>query len=124
MTFNKCIIIYFRHWRRQRRIITGNVYRSGSVRCHLVFGDSGWSWHWLLQFRLCTQAHLIFFQSRTVGGNVELPVGGPQPLAFQENAYKCTINCQELSPLLQVSCNLQDSITQEISCGLTNSTAI
>lgn len=69
-------------------------------------------------------AHLTCLQLQAVGGNVEPPVGGLKMLAFQENAYKCTINCQELSLLLQVSCNLQDSITQEISCGLTNSTAI
>lgn len=45
-------------------------------------------------------------------------------LFFRKNAYKCPINCQELPLLLQVSCNLQDSITREISCGFTDSTAI
>lgn len=130
MTFNKFIIIHFCYWKRQKITITGKVYGSVALlECgHLV--SVCWGEGVLGELApaalisSCGPAHLACLQLQAVGGNVEPPVGGLKMLAFQENAYKCTINCQELSLLLQVSCNLQDSITQEISCGLTNSTAI
>lgn len=120
----RVIIIYFCYWSRQKCIIFGKVCSSVALSAAPSgIAVLGWNWQWLVRFLLCSQPISYFF-NWTVGGNVELPVWSPMMLAFQENAYKCTINCQELSLLLQFSCNLQDSITWEISCGLTNSTAI
>lgn len=105
-------------WTMQQRLILERIPGSVAlVQSHVVFGYGGeiiGQWEPFSSF-------LKLVSSR---GQCWAACWQSQDAAFQENAYKCPINCQELSLLLQVNCNLQDSITQEISCGFTNSTAI
>lgn len=109
-------------WKTQQRPILERIPGwAALVQSHVVFEYGG---EIIGRWEPGCQPFFSFLKLVSSRGQCWAACWQSQDAAFQENAYKCPINCQELSLLLQVNCNLQDSITQEISCGFTNSTAI
>lgn len=117
------MISYFCYWKRQQRIIFGkvpdSVARSTGPCGFGYWGEIGIGWWESGSGRLFSFVLLVSSRGQCWAASWRT-----QDAAFQENAYKDPINCQELPLLLQVSCNLQDSVTQEVSCGFTDPTAI